>query len=306
MTGDPTLPFVPPTPAEVARDLAPLEGADESSVLRFAPSPNGPLHPGHAYSALLNRRLADMSGARMLVRIEDLDRARCTRELERAMLADLASIGVESDGPLMRQSERAPAYCDALASLRERGLVYPAFLTRGQLRREVEDWEQAHGEAWPRGPDGVPHYPACDRERPRGEAEARVNTGEAHAWRLDTTRALASLDGSAPDDATLWGDPVLWRVDNSASYHLAVVVDDAAQGVTHVVRGADLAAATSVHRLLQRLLELPEPRMRHHALVRGADGAKLSKSRGDAGLSDWTGKGGDLATLLGLPAEKRK
>ena len=314
--------IVPPTPAERARDLAPLPDhpSGATPILRFAPSPNGALHPGHAYSALLNRHLADAHGGRMLVRVEDLDAARCAPALERAMLDDLAWLGVASDGPVLRQGERSATYRAALDDLATRRLVYPAFLSRGEVKRRVAEAE-VKGRAWPRDPDGAPHYPGDDRTLDPGEARARILAGAPHGWRLDTAAALAEIgdatstsfgDASCPEagDASwsegsprAWGDPLLWRADGTAAYHLAATLDDAAQGITHVVRGADLTEATAVHRLLQRLLGLPAPLYRHHALVRGPDGAKLAKSRGDRGIAAWREAGGtprELAAWLGL------
>ena len=310
--------FVPPAPDAVARDLAPL-AVDAPPVLRFAPSPNGRLHPGHAYSALLNRRLADAHGGRMLIRIEDLDETRCTSALERAALADLAATGVASDGPVMRQSERGEAYAAALRGLRARGLLYPTHLSRGAIRRFVAERE-AGGRIWPRDPDGAPHYPRGADVGP-DESARLIADGAPHGLRLDMTRAAPEAgplswdeDGcgglgrtdSIAADPTRWGDPQLARVEGGrlrAAYHLAVVVDDAAQGITHVVRGRDLREATDLHRLLQALLGLPTPSYRHHALVLAPDGGKLSKSRGDAGLAAY---GPGIAERLGFgPFDER-
>ena len=254
-------------------------------MFRFAPSPNGYLHLGHALSAILNREAADRAGAPMRLRLEDIDRARCTPEMEAAMLEDLAWLGVGWDGPVARQSGRFALYEAALDGLKRRGLVYPAFMSRGEVRARVTP-------AWPRGPDGAPLYPPDDRERPDAERERRIATGAAHTWRLDTARALAETgsvtwredDETVEADPLAWGDPVLARRDVPTSYHLAVVVDDAEQGVTQVVRGRDLFQATAVHALLQRLLGLPSPRYTHHRLVLDADGRKLAKSSGSTSL----------------------
>ena len=254
-------------------------------MFRFAPSPNGHLHLGHALSAIVNREAADRAGAPMGLRLEDIDRARCTPELERDMLEDLAWLGIRWDGPVVRQSERFGLYAAALERLKERGLVYPAFMSRGEVRARLTP-------DWPRDPDGAPLYPPDDRVLAAAERERRMAAGDPHAWRLDTARALEETgpvtwregDEVVDADPLAWGDPVLARRDVPASYHLAVVVDDAAQGVTEVVRGRDLLASTAVHALLQRLLALPPPRYAHHRLVLDAHGRKLSKSDGSTSL----------------------
>ena len=236
-------------------------------TFRFAPSPNGLLHLGHARSALLNQRRAREGAGRLLLRIEDIDTARCTPELEAAMLEDLTWIGFRWDAPPLRQSERFGAYEAALERLAP--FLYDGWMSRGELRSHAA----AHP-GWPRDPDGAPFPPPAERDPVAGRTPVK---------RLDMACALAAH----PDlgEAACWGDPVLRRRDTPASYHLCVVVDDAAQGVTDVVRGADLAPATSLHRLLQRLLGLPSPFYEHHPLVLGADGRKLSKSQGATGLA---------------------
>ena len=258
-------------------------------VLRFAPSPNGRLHLGHAHSVLVNRRMADRLGGRLLLRLEDIDPGRCTPALEAAMLDDLDWLGLPFDGPPMRQSERGAAHAAALDRLRAMGLAYPAFLSRREVRERV-----AAAPDWPRDPDGAPHYPAGERDLDRAIAAARIAGGQAHAWRLDVaeaSRRTGPVGWTEVDEAGVpvarvladpaaWGDVVLARVDAPAAYHLAATVDDADQGVTHVVRGRDLLRATEVHALLRALLDLPLPLHHHHGLVlRG--GAKLGKSRGD-------------------------
>lgn len=269
-------------------------------VFRFAPSPNGALHLGHAYSALINEKLARKCGGRLLLRIEDIDATRCTPALEAAMIADLEWLGLSFERPFRRQSEHLDAYREALARLIDRGLVYPAFLSRGELR-EVIARHEATGAPWPRDPDGAPLYPDHDRRLSSDERRQRIGAGAPFAWRLDTAKALATLSGpllwtergAGPSgeegrieaDPAAWGDVALARRDGPTSYHLSVTVDDASQGVTDVARGRDLYRATSVHRLLQALLGLPAPFYHHHDLVVGPDGAKLSKSRKDAGLA---------------------
>ncbi len=268
-------------------------------VFRFAPSPNGRLHLGHAYSALLNARMARESGGRFLLRMEDIDTARCTPELEQGVYDDLRWLGLDWERPVRRQSEHFSDYRHALTQLAGRGLVYPAFLSRGELRARIEA-AAARDESWPLDPDGAPLYPPDERDLAEAERLERMASGAPYAWRLDMRKALQAVgeplswseSGAGPEgetgrvaaDPARWGDVVIARKDTPTSYHLSVVVDDALQGVTHVVRGRDLFHATAVHRLLQNLLGLPEPLYHHHDLVLGEDGRKLSKSRHDTAL----------------------
>ena len=266
-------------------------------VFRFAPSPNGLLHLGHAASALMNADLAAAGGGRLLLRLEDIDPVRCTPALEAMLVEDVAWLGVPFETPVRRQSEHFDDYRAALDALIAEGLAYPAFMTRGEIRRHAAAFEAREGRPWPLDPDGAPLYPALDRSLGGQERERRIASGEPFAWRLDMTAALARLGrplafietggGEAVEVAAepaLWGDVVLARCETPTSYHLSVVVDDALQGITHVVRGRDLLASTSVHRVLQALLDLPAPVYHHHDLVLGPDGRKLSKSRGDVAL----------------------
>ena len=266
-------------------------------VFRFAPSPNGFLHLGHALSALINDKMARAAGGRLLLRIEDIDIARCRPEFEAAIYADLDWLGVGFEQPVRRQSEHIAGYRKALEQLRNLSLVYPAFMSRGDVKRFVAE-EEAGGRPWPRDPDGSPLYPPMDKALPREAAERRIAEGAQHVWRLDIARALEAAGGipafveTGPEhagtltlDPSVWGDVMLWRADAPSSYHLSVTVDDALQGVTHVVRGLDLFVATPVHRLLQTLLGLPAPVYHHHRLILDEDGRKLSKSRGDTALS---------------------
>jgi glutamyl-Q tRNA(Asp) synthetase len=268
-------------------------------TLRFAPSPNGDLHLGHAYSALLNQQLAGGLGARLLLRIEDIDLTRCTPELEAAMIDDLRWLGIRWEVPVRRQSEHFEDYEAALADLSGRGLVYPAFMSRGEIRADTAA-EAARGRPWPRDPDGAPLYPGLDKALSEKARRQRIDAGEPFAWRLDVARAvdvvgdlswqeanderLAAFAAVAADPSA-WGDVVLARKETPTSYHLSVVVDDALQGVSHVVRGRDLFQATAVQRLLQELLGLPAPLYFHHRLIEGPDGRKLAKSRRDSGLA---------------------
>lgn len=289
-----------------------MAGGDRSAparIFRFAPSPNGYLHRGHAFSALLNFRAAKMTGGRFLLRIEDIDRTRTRRAFEAAIYEDLRWLGLDWEEPVLRQSERFDAYAAALGALDRLGLIYPAFLTRGEIARTID----AHGPDWPRDPDGTPHYPGPERDWSDAQRRAGTASGRPYALRLDMRRALEGVpplswresDPFSPAPPTrraarpaLWGDVVLARKETPASYHLAVVVDDAFQEVSDVVRGRDLEAATAVHRLLQTLLGLPEPRYFHHRLILDAVGEKLAKSRGSETLRARRAAGETPAALI--------
>lgn len=293
-------------------------------AFRFAPSPNGRLHLGHALSALLNARMARALGGRLLIRIEDIDAARCTPELEAGVLEDLAWLGLDWERPVRRQSEHFADYRAALDRLSAMGLLRKAFLTRGEIARAVARLEEERGAPWPCDPDGAPLYPGDEAVLGPEEIAAREAQGAPFALRLDMRAALTRCKAllaaplswqELPDDEgrgaaerlaadpARWGDVVLARKDTPTSYHLSVAVDDARQGVTHVVRGRDLFEATAVHRLLQVLLGLPEPLYRHHRLILDADGRKLSKSQGDTALAELRARGatpGDIRRRIGL------
>lgn len=290
-------------------------------VFRFAPSPNGDLHLGHAYSALLNQRMAAKAGGRLLLRIEDIDLTRCTPEFEAGIYRDLEWLGIAWETPVRRQSEHFEDYGKLLARLVADDLVYPAFMSRGEVRAHIADMEAA-GHRWPRDPDGAPLYPGLDKKLGKRERQRRIADGDPFAWRLDTGRAVVGIGRQLAwtefDDAgmgsermveaqpELWGDVVLARRDVTTSYNLSVVADDALQGVTHVVRGLDLFAATGVHRLLQELLDLPAPLYHHHRLIMGPDGRKLSKSQRDTGLQALRSAGctpDDIRRMVGLDQE---
>ncbi len=287
----------------------------DAPVFRFAPSPNGRLHLGHALSALLNADMAREQGGRLLLRIEDIDLTRCTPELEQAVIHDLTWLGIPFERPVRRQSEHFTLYRDALDRLKAMGLVYPAFLTRGEVKARVSAFEREGG-LWPHDPDGAPLYPTEERELSEGEREEKLATIDRHAWRLDMEKALSLVGkpltwqetgdgptGEIEADPAAWGDVVLWRSDAPSSYHLAVTVDDAAQGVTHVVRGLDLFHTTAVHRMLQELLGLTAPVYHHHRLIPGPDGRKLSKSLGDTALSALRAEGktpSDIRAMVGI------
>lgn len=254
-------------------------------VFRFAPSPNGFLHVGHAFSALLNADLAARLHGAFLLRLEDIDTARCTRAFEVAALEDLHWLGLRWPEPVRRQSEHFADYRRTQARLADAGLLYPCFCTRGDISRAI-----AQKPDWPRDPDGSPLYPGTCRALMPDERAAR-QAAEPHAWRIDMAKAVAQTGPlhwtewsdagttSVAAEPLAWGDVVLARKDIGTSYHIAVVADDVLQGVTHVVRGRDLYAATAVHRVLQALLGLPAPVYRHHPVLRDAAGDKLAKSR---------------------------
>lgn len=249
-------------------------------VFRFAPSPNGHLHLGHAYSALVNAAEAKHTGGRFLVRIEDIDTERCTMALAAQCLHDLAWLGLKWEEPVRVQSEHMADYRVALDALGRRGLLYPCFCSRREIALNARDGI--------RDPEGQVLYPGTCRGVAR-------SPNEPHALRLDMKKACALIDapltftelgeGAIIADPAAWGDVILARRDIGTSYHIAVVVDDALQGITHVVRGRDLFAATSIHRLLQELLRLPAPLYRHHPLIGDETGRKLSKSAGDRSLA---------------------
>jgi glutamyl-Q tRNA(Asp) synthetase len=288
-------------------------------VTRFAPSPTGQLHLGHAFSALLAHRFARERGGAFLLRIEDIDSRRTREEFVAEIEENLRWLGIDWDGPIVRQSERLGLYQAALDRLRDRSLVYPCFCTRSEIAAEI-----ARSAAAPHGPEGVV-YPGTCRNLPENVRALRLPR-EPHAWRLDMEGALTTFcpcEGRslAPatklasclcrstldwQDATVgnveahperFGDVVLARKDAPTSYHLAVTVDDAAQGVTDVVRGRDLFGATDVHRLLQSLLDLPTPRYHHHPLLAGPDGGRLAKRHGAPTLAELRAGGADPREL---------
>jgi glutamyl-Q tRNA(Asp) synthetase len=283
-------------------------------TFRFAPSPNGFLHLGHAYSALLNHDLARAHAGRFLLRIEDIDTTRCRPEYAAAIDEDLVWLGLAWEAPLRRQSEHFADYRAAVETLDAMGLVYPSFESRAEIARLVAARER--NAPWPRDPDGAPLYPGSARSLPAAERARRRTAGESYALRLDMAAALARVgplawretgaDGASATvaaDPAAWGDVVLARKETPTSYHVSVVVDDAAQGVTDVVRGRDLFAATGLHRLLQTLLGLPEPTYRHHRLILDADGKKLAKSSRATGLRELRREGlspADIRRMVGL------
>ena len=282
-------------------------------VFRFAPSPNGYLHLGHAYSALLNSDRARETGGRLLLRIEDIDATRCRPEFETAIDEDLAWLGIAWETPVRRQSEHLADYRTALEKLSALGLVYPAFESRAEIAKLVAARE-ADG-PWPRDPDGAPLYPGHAKSLPADERARLIESGVPYALRLDMAAACQRVSGltwnelgEGPEGEhgvvrarpEAWGDVILARKETPTSYHLSVVVDDALQNVSEVVRGQDLFHATSVHRLLQGLLGLPVPAYRHHALIRDEAGRKLSKSSRSTGLRELRDAGVTRAGIRGL------
>jgi glutamyl-Q tRNA(Asp) synthetase len=293
-----------------------VTAAMSSPVFRFAPSPNGFLHLGHALSALLNADMVRATRGRLILRIEDIDATRCRPEFETAIYEDLAWLGLEWERPVRRQSEHFGEYRAALNRLIEQGLVYPSFESRAEIARLVAARE---AEApWPRDPDGAPLYPGGAKSIPSAERERRM-ASEPYALRLDMTAAIARTgaliwnetgagprgeSGKIAAQPQAWGDVVLARKELPTSYHLSVTVDDALQGITDVVRGNDLFASTGVHRLLQALLGLPAPTYHHHRLMLDAAGQKLSKSTRATALRELRAQGAqpaDIRRLAGLP-----
>ena len=284
-----------------------MSAAASQTVCRFAPSPNGRLHLGHAYSALRNERLAADTGGRLILRIEDLDRARSKPAFEAAIRDDLDWLGIRFEAEIRRQSEHAGDYAEALDRLRALRLAYPCFCSRAEVARSSLGCD----------PDSAPLYGGTCRALAASQREERLARGDKAVWRLDARGALDRIaaplgwtefgEGATGSERVaapeIWGDVVLAGRDLAASYHLAVTVDDALQGVTDAVRGRDLLAATSVHRLVQSLLDLPPPRYRHHRLVLEPTGAKLSKSRGSPALADLRSRGvtpADIRASLGF------
>jgi glutamyl-Q tRNA(Asp) synthetase len=262
------------------------------AVFRFAPSPNGELHLGHAFSAIFSAHEARNAGGQLLLRIEDIDTIRCRLVYAEHMIEDLAWLGVGFDGPVLRQSEHLARHRQALAALEARGLLYPCFCSRAEIAAAVTSGH-------PRDPEGAPLYPGTCRSLSQSARQARIANRDPYAMRLDMTIALAAAPplsfweegigpagehGRLPAAPERWGDVVLARKDIRTSYHLAVVLDDAWQEVTTVTRGHDLFHATGVHRLLQQLFGLPEPLYHHHRLIGDETGRKLSKSAGDRSL----------------------
>jgi glutamyl-Q tRNA(Asp) synthetase len=286
-------------------------------VFRFAPSPNGYLHLGHAFSALLNFDSACRTGGRLLLRIEDIDTIRCRPEFEAAIDEDLGWLGIAWETPVRRQSRHLADYREAVEKLASQGLVYPSFESRAEIAALMASREATGG--WPRDPDGAPLYPGVAKLLSPAERARWLESGAPYALRLDMAAACSLAGdlgwiehGEGPEGETgavaarpqAWGDVILARKETPTSYHLSVTLDDALQGVTEVVRGQDLFWSTSVHRLLQALLGLREPAYRHHRLILDGAGRKLSKSTAATGLRELRAGGAtpaDIRRLVGLP-----
>ncbi|MDW3097756.1 MAG: tRNA glutamyl-Q(34) synthetase GluQRS [Alphaproteobacteria bacterium] len=284
-----------------------------SLATRFAPSPNGHLHPGHAFSALTAWDWAKANNARFILRIEDTDRTRSRPEFEQSQLEDLAWLGLEWETPVRRQSEHMADYQKGLDRLTQLGVIYPCFCTRKDITEAA---------IAPHGPEGV-IYPGTCRHLSKDIRATKIAEGTAHALRIDVTRALAIAErltgnrltfteegsgpqgetGRLPVDPTPIGDAVIARKDGVIAYHLAVVMDDAAQGITHIIRGQDLFFATPLHRVLQVLLDLPEPTYHHHRLITDDTGERMAKRRGSKTLRDLRAEGmtpDDIRRMVGL------
>lgn len=290
--------------------------APQKFKTRFAPSPNGWLHLGHAYSALMGARDAAAAGGEFLLRIEDIDVGRARPHFVDGIYQDLEWLGLSWPEPVMVQSERFAVYDEALKKLRDAELVYPCWATRREIHAALQD-KYADKKDWPRDPDGAPLYPGLYRNMAESEQKRLMWEGDSYAWRLDMQKALALAEEKSPDplsytelgggtparlplNPAAYGDVVLARKDVPTSYHLAVVIDDAAQGISQVTRGQDLAPATAIHRLLQVLLDLPAPCYHHHRLVRDTSGRRLSKQAGDSGFRDLRQQGVSRAKVLAL------
>lgn len=278
-------------------------------IFRFAPSPNGFLHLGHAYSALFTARAAQQAGGTFLLRIEDIDLERSKPEFLDAIFEDLSWLGLQWPDPVMHQSARLDFYQEAAEKLKAMGLLYPCFCSRAEI---------AANQTGQKDPDGAPIYPGTCKRLSKSEIDRRLQEGQAANWRLATNEALAqtgnltfTIAQPTPDDRPQiryahperWGDIVIQRKTTPTSYHLSVVVDDAAQNISHVTRGRDMEAATDIHVLLQFLLGLPSPIYTHHKLIHDENDKKLSKSKAAMSLREWRENGktpNDVRTHLGF------
>jgi glutamyl-Q tRNA(Asp) synthetase len=275
-----------------------------SVVTRFAPSPTGYLHLGHAFSALTAWRRAREAGGRFLLRLEDIDTARCRPEFAAAIPEDLAWLGIDWDGEVRVQSQHLAEYRAALHALAARGLLYPCFCTRADITQSASA---------PHTPDGVPLYPGTCRHLSRDERRARIAAGERYALRLDVARAVGPRltfeeegEGAVPCRPEQFGDVVLARKDAPGSYHLCVTHDDALQGVTLVTRGEDLKLATHLHRLLQALMGWPVPTYAHHQLLMDTTGRRLAKRDRAMTLRELRAQGRSAADVRAMTGAFRR
>ncbi len=294
--------------------MSDIASSHHGPVTRFAPSPTGLLHLGHAYAALVAAEAAERAGGVFLLRIDDIDRDRCRAEFEAAIYEDLRWLGLGWEEPVYRQSDHLNAYRSALARLEKLEVLYPCFCTRKEIRDEIGRIGDA-----PHGPEG--HlYPGTCRRLDADERQQRIAAGQSFATRIDVAKALAAIDGQ-PEfrecgagsegqcgvmaaQPELLGDVVLARRDIGTSYHLAVTVDDAAQGVNLVTRGCDLFHATHMHVLLQALLDLPRPDYAHHPLVRDAAGRRLAKRDAALSLRELRAQGMSPAAVRALAGQR--
>lgn len=263
-------------------------------ITRFAPSPTGYLHLGHAYAALYAYDLALENGGEFILRHEDIDTTRVRDEYYAAIEEDLSGLGIRWKEKPLRQIDRLPYYMESLDTLKTLGVVYPCFCTRKEIQLEIERMGNA-----PHGPEGA-LYPGTCHRLSEDECLTKISAGDSHCWRLDTAKASAltgplsftdHFHGEIAVDASLLGDVILARRDIATSYHLAVVVDDAHQGITDVTRGEDLLSSTHIHRMLQKLFKIPQPRYHHHALVLDKHGKRLAKRSDSVSLRDLIGSG---------------
>ena len=271
----------------------------DKPVFRFAPSPNGNMHLGHAYSALSTYHFSQKMNGRFLLRLEDIDTNRCRQEFIDGIFEDLEWLGIEWEEPVRKQSEHFSDYKNALNKLEEKNLIYPCFATRKEVMEAINAQQKP---VYPLDPDGVPIYPSLHKYLSKHEVEKFIREGQAYCYRLNMQAALESISNKASLNITYmndegetsieiaepqrWGDVIVMRKDTPTSYHLSVVVDDALQNVSHVTRGMDLKNATDLHRLLQELLGLPSPVYYHHKLLLDKNGEKFSKSKSSQSLKD--------------------
>ncbi len=271
-------------------------------VTRFAPSPTGLLHKGHAYSALLAHEAAKNNDGRFLLRIEDIDTTRCKPEFTEAIYEDLAWLGLAWEHPVRVQSQHFSDFKSALSTLKSEGLAYPCFCTRKEIQDEI-----AASNSAPHGPEG-PVYPGICKKLSDTVRQAKVASGLAHAWRLDLDATLAKISapitwhdelaGDITATPEMLGDVILARKDTPTSYHLSVVIDDALQDITHIVRGQDLFHATHIHVVLQHILGLPTPIYHHHKLLVDSDGVRFAKRNKSVTLKSLREQGTEVGALL--------